>query len=77
MKRLDKLEPMSLVHGRSRTIYYPLGNSSTAERAYEESRLFRRLGYKAQVWVYLNPHVNEDRYIVMVGEQYLYNSQGK
>jgi len=76
MKWLDKIEPKSLVHGRTRSMYFPLGFADDKERAYEEARLLRRLGYKAQVWQH-NNHSGNVKYIVMVGHQYLYNASGK
>lgn len=60
------------------TMYYPIGSSSDLNRAYEEARLFRRLGYKARVMEYHWPNdpIDEKHFIVMVARSRLYTSSG-
>ena len=60
------------------TYYFPIASSRDLNRAYEEARLFRRLGYKARVMEYHYPHdpIDENHFIVMVARSRLYTSSG-
>lgn len=69
---LDKLEPKDI----GENTYYPIGSSRDLNRAYEEARLFRRLGYKARVMEYHYPNdpIDEKHFIVMVARSSLYKN---
>jgi len=69
---LDALEPKDI----GEDIYYPIGSCRDLNRADEEARLFRRLGYKAILMVYRYPHdpIGERHFIVMVARSSLYKS---
>ena len=71
---LDELHPKEI----NDETYYPIGSSSDLNRAYEEARLFRRLGYKARVAEYHWPNdpIDEAHFIVMVARSRLYTSSG-
>lgn len=71
---LDRLEPKEIKD----VYYYPIGSATDLNRAYEEARLFRRLGYKARVaeWHWPNDPIDEKHFIVMVARSRLYTSSG-
>lgn len=72
--RLEALEGKDI----GEDTYYPIGNTRDLNRAYEEARLFRRLGYKARVMEYHYPNdpIDEKHFIVMVARSRLYGSSG-